>query len=1183
MPKATSVVNALTSGEWSPKGKGRFDLAKYSSGAAKIENFLINQLGGVSFRPGLKYLASTKDNGVAKIFPFQYSADQDYVVEAGDQYFRLYSNGADLIEQTVDLTKLLLPNDAGVDGSKEFIDSGNTGHVVSTVATAQMSTLQKKFGSGSLLLDGNSDYLTVPDHADWDFGTGSFTVDFWIRMDVVAAIEYAFITNYDGDWGNSWGVRFISGTGIRVDLEGDNQNFAWSPVVDTWYHVTVVGITGANVKVFIDGTQIGATWAVAYDIGGTAADLVIGRLGNTSARYMDGYMDEIRVSKGVARWSTDFTAPTAAHTSDANTSLLLHCNSQDASASFHRTQFQGTALLDTDAKKFGTASLLLDGDSDYLQISDSAEFDVIKSADDNWTIDLWVKFADHVGTETLIVQWEDANNYWLLQHVHGSGLRFIAVSGGVTIITTGYGGEITDNTTFHHIAVCKRADKYGLYKDGTQVAYVQDSSTDTFAGDVYIGATGVPGDYFQGSIDDVRIINSNAFSADPNADNTDTIVIPTSAHTAAASQQTEISTPYVVADVFDLQVAQYNDVMYIVHPDYAPRKLSRTGASAFSLSLVSFVRAPLKDTNTTATTITPSADTGAGITLTASTAIFDVLHIGAFFRVKEGMVKITAYTSTTVVTGDVEAEPDGTAGDLNTGPGAVTDWAEGAFSDYRGWPSAIAFHEQKLYYANTDHEPQKFWGSYTKAYDSFDTTATTANYSLTFEVATEQRNAIRWLSSGNRVLSLGTIGGTFSASAGDTTASISPTNIVVKRDTNYGVASFPPKRISSYLYYIQRDFSRLRELSYSFQVDSTISSDMTLLAEHILKDGGTVVDLDHQQSPNDRIYCVREDGEMSVLTRNPEQEVMGWCRFVAGADAQGNGTFESVAVIPKSEEADQVWVVVKRNINGTDKRFIEYFSNEDFDEDWDAVRVDSSLTLDSPITITGATVADPVVVTAVSHGFSNGDQVKINGIVGMTELNGNTYYVADKTDDTFELQTSVGVDLDGSAYTTYISGGEVRKMVTAITGLDHLEGETVYAQVDGYIPSTETYLVSGGGITLSAAAAVVHVGLRYVGTIQLLKLSDGSPTGTGQSRMRRIFKGTLRLDRTQGLSIGRDEDQLESLSYVDETDDEALFTGDMAEVFQTTWNREDEIYIKQTKPLPANILAIILRSAVEEG
>jgi hypothetical protein len=317
---------------------------------------------------------------------------------------------------------------------------------------------------------------------------------------------------------------------------------------------------------------------------------------------------------------------------------------------------------------------------------------------------------------------------------------------------------------------------------------------------------------------------------------------------------------------------------------------------------------------------------------------------------------------------------------------------------------------------------------------------------------------------------------------------------------------------------------------------------------------------------------------MSVLTRNPEQDVMGWARLIAGTDSQGDGEYESVCVIPKEDADDQIWVIVKRVINGTTKRFIEYFTVEDFDEDWDAVKVDCSVTMDNPKTITGATKADPVVITAVDHGFSNADVVKINGVKGMTDLNGNDYTVANKTDDTFELS-----GIDGTAFGTYISSGEVRLKTTAITGLGHLEGESVRVQADG-VTDTASYTVSSGGITLSSSAAVVHTGLWKNGTIQLLKFFDGSSTGTGRSKKRRIYLNTIMVYRSLGMKMGLTEDDLETV-YFGDTNDEVvtdLVTGDLTKFYKTWWDSGAEIIIRQDKPSPLTILSIITRSEVLE-
>ena len=1213
--KSTHQSNSFTSGEWSPRGKGRFDLAKYASGASRLENFIINQLGGVSYRPGTRFIAETKDSSLAsRLIPFQYSADSDYVIEMGNQYFKLYENDTDAVVDTAadTYTKLLIHAN-GVDAygilGGSVIDSSTSPRAISKVATVEISPTQFKFGNASIYFDGDSDYLTALDHADWNFAAGDFTLDFRVYFNGITTEQPFFFQYEDGN--NHWSFRKLnSGSDHKLyfyAIGGGTERAsyimtnAWSPSIGNWYHIAFVR-DGAGAHLFIDGTEQTLTETIAF---GTlidlAADLVIGA--RAGVNFVNGYMDEIRISKGLARWTTDFAVPTAEYTADANTQLLLHGNTLDFSSTTSPkiTTFVGTAQLDTAQYKDLTgytttrASLLLDGNSDYLTFPNSADFDF---GTEDWTIETFVRFAGIAAQQTICGQYEDANNYWFIQITAANKIQVKFVNGGVTkadYISDAIAGIAIN--TWYHVMVVRYANATGvaadeyikIFVDGTEQVLTETTAVTTNDLEDTVSVLSIgqqnAGTWFNGHIDEFRITKGLARQT---VDFTPT----TAEYALTPIVTTELTTPYLTAELFDVQYAQNNDVLYLVHPNWQPRKLTRTSATAFSIALVALVRPPFMDTNIVAATqITPTSDTGATtLNVTAATDIFHFVSgvaagsqklVGSYFRVKSGVVKIATVVSAIQATGTVQAEPSGAAGTLATGPGATSDWAEGAWSDYRGWPSSVAFHEQRLYYA----KDQKFWGSYIGAYDSFDQTAVTDNYAIGFEVSTEQRNNIKWLSSGNKALNIGSQGGTFSATSGETTATIAPDNIVVSRETNYGVAGLLPKRISSFLYYLQRDFVRLREVAYSLEADAQVSNDMNLLAEHILKDGDGAVDLDHQQAPNDRIYCVRDDGQMAVLTRNPEQEVMGWCRFIAGEDAKGNGEFESVCVIPKASSDDQVWVIVKRNINGSVKRYIEFFQPEDFDEDWDAIRCDSSLTLDAPSTITGVTIAtDLILYTAGTVALADGDQIKINGVVGTTDINGIFLVDTLTLGVSFKIKTLAGVAIDFATYDAWISGGEIRKMVTNISGLDHLVGETVVAQIDGYIPATETYVVGAGGtITLSEKAAVVHAGLPYTGTIQLLKLSDGSQTGTGQTKERRIYLGTLRLHRSQGLSIGRTNSTLDDLNYNEEVSPTALYTGDMKKVFQTTWFDADEIQIVQTKPLPAEILALIFRSEVEEG
>lgn len=574
------------------------------------------------------------------------------------------------------------------------------------------------------------------------------------------------------------------------------------------------------------------------------------------------------------------------------------------------------------------------------------------------------------------------------------------------------------------------------------------------------------------------------------------------------------------------------------------------------------------------------------ITLTASAAIFDELHVGSLWRIKDGVVKISQYTSGTVVKGIVQTEPDGTAGDLGTDGSATTDWSEGAFSDYRGWPATCFFYEGRLYYASNAAEPQKKWGSVSNAYDNFKAGVNDGD-AVTYEIASEQVNAIRWMSGGPKSMQIGTSGGTFSANGGGAGVPITPTSIAVQQDTSYGVAPFQPKTLGSNMYFLQRNLFQLRELLYNFYTDSQVANDMNLLADHILRDGQGAVDFAYQQSPNDRFWVVRADGQIAVLTRNPEQDVMGWARLTAGVDGSGkSGKFESVCIIQKDGEDDEVWVEVKRIINGQIVRTIEYFAPEYFADDADAMRLDCALTYDVPVDINSINLSPVLrIETTEAHGISNGDHVKIQDPTGTEDLNDNIYVASDVTATTLRLKDEQGDYVDSSDFTPYIEGGVIRKAVTQITGLDHLEGEEIYVVTDGGTPDKQdTYTVESGAITLLERAFVVHCGLKYDGKLKLLKLTDGQ--NLTQTKNRMVYLSTLRLYRSACCFIGMDEDhQVEAVltemgKPLGRTP--PLFTGDIEKVFEGWWTRTGEVTITQTKPLPLLVLAIVLRSEVEE-
>jgi hypothetical protein len=212
------------------------------------------------------------------------------------------------------------------------------------------------------------------------------------------------------------------------------------------------------------------------------------------------------------------------------------------------------------------------------------------------------------------------------------------------------------------------------------------------------------------------------------------------------------------------------------------------------------------------------------------------------------------------------------------------------------------------------------------------------------------------------------------------------------------------------------------------------------------------------------------------------------------------------------------------------------------------------------------------ITTSTAHGLNNGDEIVIRGCIGMTELNGNYYLVADKTIYTFRLKTLAGEYVDGSAYEDYIGWGDlgtVRKTITVVTGLDHLEGETVAILADG-IPLSEE-VVSGGKITIDSTSGEIHVGLPYTSKLKTMRIEAGSQLGTAQSKTKRISKVVVRVKESVNCLIGTPD----KLDEVDFDNSYELYSGDRDIPFPSNYDKDAYVMVEQVDPLPLNILAII--------
>ena len=304
---------------------------------------------------------------------------------------------------------------------------------------------------------------------------------------------------------------------------------------------------------------------------------------------------------------------------------------------------------------------------------------------------------------------------------------------------------------------------------------------------------------------------------------------------SAGTTPYEIATTYTAAQVNEIEFVQSADVLYLVHESHTPRKLSRTGHTAWTISDVDFVDGPYNNTNITSTTVYASGTTGS-VTVTASSSIFTANDVGRWIRMKSpdkwGAAEITGYTSGTQVTATVHADFE----IENSGSGNATkDWRLGAF--YTGnYPTKVTFFEERLFYANTSTHPNTVWGSSTSDFDTYSPTdrdaAVNADNSLTFTLSTDQVNQITGMY-GGRYLHLFTKDGTFNLSSGSATQGLTATTVQVVNETKDGAADKRVIPASKSTLYIGKNKKRLREFAYNIDYDSFTSPDMSVLSEHL--------------------------------------------------------------------------------------------------------------------------------------------------------------------------------------------------------------------------------------------------------------------------------------------------------------------------------------------------------------
>ena len=202
------------------------------------------------------------------------------------------------------------------------------GKTATVYGNAQLDTTIKKFGTASLQLDGTGDYISYASQPDFEFGTGNFTVEGWFYRAVGSAQVTLFDFRSSATQNAPW-VFITSGGTLAYYVNGSTRiSGAGGITVSNWHHVAV-SRSGTSTKLFVNGSQIGSTWTDTTNY--ISSPLTIGARFTGLLEFFNGRIDELRISKSVARYTSNFTAPSTAFTSDSSTVLLLHFNGTDGS------------------------------------------------------------------------------------------------------------------------------------------------------------------------------------------------------------------------------------------------------------------------------------------------------------------------------------------------------------------------------------------------------------------------------------------------------------------------------------------------------------------------------------------------------------------------------------------------------------------------------------------------------------------------------------------------------------------------------------------------------------------------------------------------------------------------------------------------------------------------------------
>lgn len=376
---------------------------------------------------------------------------------------------------------------------------------------------------------------------------------------------------------------------------------------------------------------------------------------------------------------------------------------------------------------------------------------------------------------------------------------------------------------------------------------------------------------------------------------------------------------------------------------------------------------------------------GAIATLTAGVPAFRAADLGKFIKIYAGLLRITLVSSPTSINAELLSVMTGTsAADPAAAPAGAWGLEVSSWSVTTGFPGTGEFLEGRLWQARTVSQPTTFWASESDDFDKY-AVGIEADRAIDYTMASRGFNQIQALADNNDLF-IQTSGSEYRATSGKSDEPFGGNVIpLVRGFSAHGSAMIQPIVLNRRVLFVDRSRRQIYSIAFNFEEDGYDAVEITGAAEHITESKVRLGPWAVRRRLDPQIFFVREDGTLVALTYHHKENVIGFTRLVT------NGTFEAVAVIPGTKN-DQVWVIVRRLVNGVQRRYVEMLEDDASElttRAWTSLQTDCAKVYDlagvPTSTLTGLSHLEGATVDVVADGSFRGTAVVSGGAITLAE------------------------------------------------------------------------------------------------------------------------------------------------------------------------------------------------------